>query len=114
MGWPRRPERSRRAAVQGRRGGQRGRSARLRDRAARRAAQGVRMGRSRHQCESCDVVLQAAEATQAYQKAVAWGTTYAAEPPSAMRLLAVSHWTTISEALGGGPEIRWEAGCDTP
>jgi hypothetical protein len=94
-----------------------------------------------YQCESCDVVLQAADATQAYQKAVAWGLTYADEPPSAMRLLGVSHLTTIGGELSDGTEIcgrffevqavwdrvgeyippsdqlaaiRWEAGRDTP
>jgi hypothetical protein len=61
--------------------------------------------RAEYHCESCDVVLQAADATQAYQKAVTWGLTYAAEPPSAMRLLGVSHLTTIGEELGDGTEI---------
>jgi hypothetical protein len=97
--------------------------------------------RTECQCESCDVVLQADDAAQAYHKAVAWGLTYASEPPSAMRLLGVSRLTTIGEELGDGTEIcgrffevqsvwdrvgeyiptpnqlgaiLWEAGRDTP
>src|SRR5262245_4558099 len=61
--------------------------------------------RTECQCESCDVVLHAADATQAYQKAVDWGATYAAEPPWVMRLLGVSHLTTIGDELGDGTEI---------
>jgi hypothetical protein len=61
--------------------------------------------RAEYQCESCDVVLQAVDALQAYQKAVAWGVSHAAEPPAAMRLLGVSHLTTIGEELGDGTEI---------
>ena len=97
--------------------------------------------RTEYQCESCDVVLLAADATEAYQKAVAWGLTHSAEPPSAMRLLGVAHLTSIGDELGDGTEIggrfsevqsvwdrvgefippltgleamRWEAGRDTP
>jgi hypothetical protein len=97
--------------------------------------------RTEYQCESCDVVLRATDATEAYQKAVTWGLAHASEPPSAMRLLGVSHLTTIGDELGDGTEIsgrffevrtvwdrvgelippstelgaiRWEAGRDTP
>jgi hypothetical protein len=97
--------------------------------------------RTEYQCESCDVVLRAANATEAYQNAVAWGLAHAAEPPSAMRLLGVSHLTDIGDELGDGTEIsgrffevrsvwdrvgelipsstelgaiRWDAGRDTP
>ncbi len=97
--------------------------------------------RTEYQCESCDVLLRADDATEAYQKAVAWGLANAASPPSAMRLLGVSHLTVIGNELGHGTEIcgrffdvqsvwdqvgelippsselgaiRWEAGRDTP
>src|SRR5262245_23046969 len=61
--------------------------------------------RAEYQCESCDVMLEAVDALQAHQKAVAWGVCHAAEPPAAMRLLGVSHLTTIGEELGDGTEI---------
>src|SRR5690348_16794066 len=68
-------------------------------------AEPPRPDRAEYQCESCDVVLQAADAAEAYQKAVAWGLTYAAEPASAMRPLGVAHLTAIGEELGDGTEI---------
>ena len=58
-----------------------------------------------YQCESCDVVLRADDAAEAYQKAVAWGVSHAAESPSAMRLLGVSQLTTIGDELGDGTEV---------
>lgn len=61
--------------------------------------------RVEYQCESCNVVLQAPDAVGGYQKAVAWGLAYAAEPPATMRLLGVSHLTTIGEELADGTEI---------
>jgi hypothetical protein len=62
-------------------------------------------GRTDYQCESCNVVLHAADAAEAYRKAVAWGEAYAAEPPAGMRLLGVSNLTTVGEKLGDGTEI---------
>jgi hypothetical protein len=62
-------------------------------------------GRADYQCESCDVVLRAADAGEAYRKAVAWGLAYAAEPPAALRLLGVAHLTTIGEELRDGTEV---------
>jgi hypothetical protein len=61
--------------------------------------------RAKFQCESCNVVFLAPSAVEAYRKAVAWGLAYAAEPPAAMRLLGVSHLTTVGEELGDGTEI---------
>ncbi len=61
--------------------------------------------RTEYQCESCDVVLLAADATEAYQKAVAWGLAHAGEPPSAMRLLGVPRLTDIGDELRDGTEI---------
>lgn len=57
------------------------------------------------QCESCNVVFHAVTAVEAYRKAFAWGLDYAAEPPAAMRMLGVSHLTTIGEELTDGTEI---------
>ena len=57
------------------------------------------------QCESCNVVFDAATAADAYRKAVAWGQDYAAEPPTVMQFLGVSHLTTIGDRLGDGVEI---------
>jgi hypothetical protein len=68
-------------------------------------AEPPRPGRADDQCESCNVVFQAPDAAQAYRKAVAWGLSYAADPPSRMRLLGVSHLTTVGEELGDGTEI---------
>jgi hypothetical protein len=62
-------------------------------------------GRTEHQCEACNVVFQATNAAEAYHKAVAWGQAYAAEPPAGMRLLGVSHLTTVGEELRDGTEI---------
>jgi hypothetical protein len=61
--------------------------------------------RAEVQCESCNVVFLAASAVEAYRKAVAWGLAYAAEPPAGMRLLGVSHLTTVGEELSDGTEI---------
>ncbi len=58
-----------------------------------------------YQCESCNVVFQAASAAEAFQKAVAWGQAYAAEPPAVLQLLGVSHLTTVGVELGDGIEI---------
>ena len=87
------------------------------------------------------MVFQGPDAAEAYRKAIAGGLAYAAEPPAGMRLLGVSHLTTIGEELGDGTEIcgrffqakdvwaragelvpaagqlkaiRWERGRDTP
>jgi hypothetical protein len=57
------------------------------------------------QCESCNVVFDAATAADAYAKAVAWGHRYAAEPPAGMQFLGVSRLTTIGDRLGDGVEI---------
>jgi hypothetical protein len=51
------------------------------------------------------VLISAATASEAYQKAAGWGRRYAAEPPAAMELLGVSHLTTVGEELGDGVEI---------
>jgi hypothetical protein len=62
-------------------------------------------GRPLDQCESCNVVFEADTAAQAYAKVVAWGRSYAGKPPATMRLLGVSHLTTIGKELGDGVEI---------
>ncbi len=61
--------------------------------------------RSEYQCEACNVLFLAATAVEAFQKAVKWGLDYAAEPPSGMRLLGVSHLTTVGDEIGDGTEI---------
>jgi hypothetical protein len=58
-----------------------------------------------YQCESCNVVFQAADAVAAYRNAVDWGLAYAAEPSVGIRMLGVSHLTTVGEELGDGTEI---------
>ena len=58
-----------------------------------------------HQCEACNVVFDAVTAREAYQKAIAWGQTYAAEPAAGMQMLGVSHLTSIGDQLGDGIEI---------
>lgn len=58
-----------------------------------------------YQCESCNVVFDAGTAAEAYRKAVAWGQSYAADPPDGMQLLGVSHLTTIGDRLGDGVEV---------
>jgi hypothetical protein len=58
-----------------------------------------------YQCESCNVVFEAATAPDAYRKAVAWGQEYAAESLTRMRFLGISHLTSIGEELGDGVEI---------
>jgi hypothetical protein len=68
-------------------------------------AEPPRPGRAEDQGEASDVVLRAADAAEAYRRAVAWGLARAAEPPAAMRLLRVSHLTSIGEELGDGTEI---------
>jgi hypothetical protein len=38
--------------------------------------------RSEYQCESSNVVFQAASAVKAYRKAIVWGLAFADEPPA--------------------------------
>jgi hypothetical protein len=57
------------------------------------------------QCEASNVVFEAPDATEAFRKAISWGLAYAAEPPSGLRFLGVSHLTTVGEKLGDGTEI---------
>jgi hypothetical protein len=57
------------------------------------------------QCEACNVVFDAANARDAYHKAIAWGHEYAAEPPEEMQLLGVSHLSSIGDELCDGIEI---------
>jgi hypothetical protein len=64
-----------------------------------------RVDRHAHQCEACNVVFDATTAREAYQKAMAWGQSYAAEPPGGMQLLGVSHLTSIGDQLGDGIEV---------
>ena len=61
--------------------------------------------RAEVQCEACNVVFRAASAVEAYRRAVSWGQAYAAEPPTALSLLGVSHLTTVGEELDDGTEI---------
>lgn len=68
-------------------------------------AEPSRADRDACQCESCNVVLCAASAVEAYRRAISWGMDRAAQPPAAMRLLGVSHLTSIGEELGDGIEI---------
>jgi hypothetical protein len=68
-------------------------------------AEPQRADRQAYQCEACNVVFDAATAREAYDKAKAWGESYAAEPPVTMQLLGVSHLTTIGDRLGDGIEI---------
>jgi hypothetical protein len=68
-------------------------------------AEAPRPDHAEYHCESCNVVFQAADAVEAYRKAVSWGLAYAAEPPAVMRLLGVSHLTTVGAELGDGTEI---------
>jgi hypothetical protein len=58
-----------------------------------------------YQCEACNVVFDAPTAREAYEKAIAWGQSYAAEPPAKMQLLGVSHLTSIGDQLGDGIEV---------
>jgi hypothetical protein len=58
-----------------------------------------------YRCESCNVVLRADDAAQAYQKAIAWGAAYSAESASTSKLLGVAHLTSIGEELSDGVEI---------
>jgi hypothetical protein len=68
-------------------------------------AEAPQLGRAEYQCESCNVVFQASDAAEAHRKAIDWGLSYAAEPPGVMRLLGVSHLTTVGKELGDGTEI---------
>jgi hypothetical protein len=104
-------------------------------------AEPPRPDQAEYQCESCDVLLQAGTAVEAYDRAIAWGESYAARPPSVLHLLGVSHLSTVGEELGDGTEIagrffrepavwdrldelipprnqlvaiQWERGADTP
>ena len=61
--------------------------------------------RVEYRCESCNVLFRTIDAVGAYRRAIAWGLDYAAQPPAGMRMLGVSHLTTVGEELGDGTEI---------
>lgn len=94
-----------------------------------------------YQCEASNVIFEAADAGDAFRKAVAWGLRYASEPPANSGFLGVAHLTTVGDEIGDGVEIcgrfftasnvwdqtgelipspnelkaiQWERGADTP
>src|SRR5436305_207092 len=68
-------------------------------------AQPKRRGRRMYLCESCNVLFNAATATAAYRKAVAWGKAYTADKDSGMKLLGVFRMASIGDSMGDGIEV---------
>jgi hypothetical protein len=68
-------------------------------------AQPKKRGRRRYVCESCNVLLSATNAVEAYGKAVTWGTNYESESIYGLKLLGISVLHEIGETIGDGVEI---------
>jgi hypothetical protein len=68
-------------------------------------AQPKQRGRRRYLCESCNVLLSAADPGEAYRKAVAWGADYEAESIYGLKFLGVSVLNEIGETIGDGVDI---------
>ena len=66
-------------------------------------AQPEQAERRMYLCESCNVLFRAEGGEQAYRKATAWGEEHEAD--SNLRLLGVSHLSSIGEELGEGVDI---------
>ncbi len=64
--------------------------------------------RRRYLCESCNVLLSAPNAAEAYRKAVAWGTHYESISIYGLKLLGISVLHEIGSAIGDGVDI---SGC---
>src|SRR5437868_6051082 len=71
-------------------------------------AQPKERGRRRYLCETCNVLFSAADAGEAYRKAITWGTNYEADSMYGLKLLGVSTLCEIGNTLGDGVDI---SGC---
>src|SRR4051812_28134865 len=68
-------------------------------------AQPKKRGRRRYMCETCNVLLSAADAGKAYLKAIAWGTRYESESIYRLKLLGITVLHEIGEEIGDGVDI---------
>jgi hypothetical protein len=68
-------------------------------------AQPKKRGRRRYLCETCNVLLSATDAGEAYRKAVAWETNYESESIYGLKLLGISGLHEIGESIGDGVDI---------
>jgi hypothetical protein len=66
-------------------------------------AQPKQADRRMYLCESCNVLFRAENGEEAYRKATAWGAEHEAD--SNLRLLGVSHMSSIGEELAEGVDI---------
>lgn len=68
-------------------------------------AQPEKQGRRRYLCETCNVLLSAPDAGEAYRKAVAWGSKYESDSMYGLKLLGITVLHEIGEEIGDGVDI---------
>jgi hypothetical protein len=68
-------------------------------------AQPKQRGRRRYLCETCNILLSAPDAGEAYRKAVAWGTHCEADSLYGLKLLGITVLHEIGEEIGDGVDI---------
>lgn len=68
-------------------------------------AQPKERGRRRYLCETCNVLLSASNAGEAYRKAVSWCTGYESESLYELKLLGITVLHEIGEEIGDGLDI---------
>jgi hypothetical protein len=68
-------------------------------------AQPNQPGRRRYLCETCNVLLQAADAAAAYRKAIEWGSRYETDSLYGLKLLGITVLHEIGEEIGDGVDI---------
>ena len=68
-------------------------------------AQPKKRGRRRYLCETCNVLLSAPDAGEAYRKAIAWGTRYEADSMYGLKLLGITVLHEIGNEIGDGVDI---------
>lgn len=68
-------------------------------------AQPKRRGRRMYVCDSCNVLFEAKTAKEAYRKALAWAKAPTAGAHGNLKLLGVSHLSSIGEERKEGVDI---------
>lgn len=62
-------------------------------------------GKRRYLCESCNILLTASDAEEAYRKAVTWGVRYEADSIFSLKYLGIERLWEIGESIEDGVEI---------
>jgi hypothetical protein len=68
-------------------------------------AQPKQRGRRRYLCETCNVLLSAVDAVEAYRKAIVWGVRYESDSLYGLKLLGITVLHEIGDEIGDGVDI---------